>query len=67
MKCYFFFYGFQIIFEFMSGIEESLANKLKAIGVIVKGEILPNSNLCDDSSDDSWDEESSDEECLQAR
>ena len=50
----------------MSGIEESLANKLKAVGVIVKGEILPNSNLCEDEND-SWDEESSDEECLQAR
>ncbi|KAJ8733463.1 hypothetical protein PYW08_001761 [Mythimna loreyi] len=55
----------KVIFEFMSGIEESLANKLKAVGVIVKGEILPNSNLCEDSSNDSWDEESSDEECLQ--
>ncbi|KAJ8727412.1 hypothetical protein PYW07_001531 [Mythimna separata] len=55
----------KVIFEFMSGIEESLANKLKAVGVIVKGEILPNSNLCEESSNDSWDEESSDEECLQ--
>ncbi|XP_021200552.2 UPF0415 protein C7orf25 homolog [Helicoverpa armigera] len=54
----------KVIFEFMSGIEENLANKLKAVGVIVKGEILPNSNPCDDSND-SWSEESDDEECLQ--
>lgn len=62
-----FYSGFQVIFEFMSGIEESLANKLKAVGVVVKGEILPNSNLCEESDNDSWDDESSDEECLQTR
>lgn len=50
----------------MSGIEESLANKLKAVGVTVKGEILPDSNLCQDDND-SWDEESSDEECINNR
>ncbi|XP_060801746.1 UPF0415 protein C7orf25 homolog [Amyelois transitella] len=50
----------KVIFEFMSGIEESLANKLKAVGIVVKGEILPNSahsEVCDDS----FDSESSDE------
>lgn len=51
-----------IIFEFMSGIEENLANKLKAIGIKVKGEILPNSIFCEKG--DSFDSESSDEECL---
>lgn len=48
----------------MSGIEESLANKLKARGVIVKGEILPDfnhDNSLDDSSDASETEFSEDE------
>lgn len=43
----------------MSGIEESLANKLKARGVIVKGEILPDfnhDNDLDESSDGSGSE-----------
>lgn len=45
----------KVIFEFMSGIEESLANKLKAAGIIVKGDILPDSinheiDLNDDES-----------------
>ncbi|XP_037303170.1 UPF0415 protein C7orf25 homolog, partial [Manduca sexta] len=53
----------KVIFEFMSGIEENLANKLKAIGIIVKGEILPNSVYIEDC-DDSWSSESSDEESL---
>ncbi|CAH1646991.1 unnamed protein product [Spodoptera littoralis] len=52
----------KVIFEFMSGIEENLANKLKSVGVTVKGEILPNSNLSEDNND-SWGEESSDDEC----
>ncbi|XP_053604197.1 UPF0415 protein C7orf25 homolog [Plodia interpunctella] len=53
----------KVIFEFMSGIEEILANKLKAVGVIVKGEILPDSSqseICDES----YDSESSDEESI---
>ncbi|CAH0702762.1 unnamed protein product [Spodoptera exigua] len=54
----------KVIFEFMSGIEENLANKLKSVGVTVKGEILPNSNLSQDIKD-LWSEESSDEECRQ--
>lgn len=57
---------FQVIFEFMSGIEENLANKLKSVGVTVKGEILPNSHLSEDNND-SWGEESSDEECQEQR
>lgn len=52
----------KVIFEFMSGIEENLANKLKSVGVTVKGEILPNSHLSEDNND-SWGEESSDDEC----
>lgn len=50
---------FQVVFEFMSGIEESLANKLKATGIIVKGEIFPNSHPvvdCDNDLDSSEDE-----------
>lgn len=54
---------FQVIFEFMSGIEESLANKLKAVGTIVKGDILPDSQPLD-SCDESWNSESSDDESL---
>lgn len=33
----------QVVFEFVSGIEESLANKLKSKGVVVEGEILSDS------------------------
>ncbi|CAG9559848.1 unnamed protein product [Danaus chrysippus] len=33
----------KVVFEFVSGIEESLANKLKSKGVVVKGEILSDS------------------------
>lgn len=49
----------KIIFEFMSGIEENLANKLKAVGIIVKGDILPDSRPsedCDNNCDSSEDE-----------
>ncbi|XP_068631201.1 UPF0415 protein C7orf25 homolog isoform X2 [Battus philenor] len=54
----------KVVFEFVSGIEESLANKLKSLGVIVKGEILPNSKYSkDDQCDDSW--ESSEDEQLE--
>ncbi|XP_075971429.1 UPF0415 protein C7orf25 homolog [Anticarsia gemmatalis] len=53
----------KVIFEFMSGIEENLANKLKAVGVIVKGEILPDSNICDED-DVSWGSDASEDECL---
>lgn len=54
----------KVIFEFMSGIEESLANKLKLVGVIVIGDILPDSYLADDCDDDSWESESSSEELI---
>ncbi|KAJ2951879.1 hypothetical protein O0L34_g4130 [Tuta absoluta] len=50
----------KVVFEFVSGIEESLANKLKAAGVVVKAEILPDSTPTEDY-DDEWDSESSDE------
>ncbi|CAB3236756.1 unnamed protein product [Arctia plantaginis] len=53
----------KIIFEFMSGIEENLANKLKAVGITVKGEILPSSNACADDGD-SYDSEDSENESL---
>lgn len=53
------FLFFQVVFEFVSGIEESLANKLKAIGVIVKGDMLPDSHPADDS-EDSWNSDCSD-------
>ncbi|XP_061377523.1 UPF0415 protein C7orf25 homolog [Danaus plexippus] len=33
----------KVVFEFVSGIEESLANKLKSKGVVVEGEILSDS------------------------
>ncbi|KAJ0178945.1 hypothetical protein K1T71_005720 [Dendrolimus kikuchii] len=49
----------KIVFEFMSGIEESLANKLKAAGIIVKGEILPDYRSvvdCDNDLDSGEDE-----------
>ncbi|XP_014370923.2 UPF0415 protein C7orf25 homolog [Papilio machaon] len=51
----------KVVFEFVSGIEESLANKLKSLGVIVKGEVLPDSKHNDDDCDNSWE---SDEEEL---
>lgn len=47
------------MFEFVSGIEETLANKLKIMGIIVKGTVLPDSRNFEDF-DDSY--ESSDEE-----
>ncbi|XP_045766089.1 UPF0415 protein C7orf25 homolog isoform X1 [Maniola jurtina] len=50
----------KVVFEFVSGIEESLANKLKAKGVFVKGEVLPDSKQLvefDDSFESSSDEE----------
>ncbi|CAK1545915.1 unnamed protein product [Leptosia nina] len=48
----------KVIFEFVSGIEEHLANKLKACGVIVNGEILQNSiNKSDDDGSDLSDDE----------
>lgn len=50
------------MFEFVSGIEESLANKLKYLGVIVKGEILPNSKPDKDISDFDESFESSEDE-----
>lgn len=54
------------MFEFTSGIEESLANKLKGVGIIVKGDVLPDSNPVEDYSD-AWDSESSDDEFVQQR
>ncbi|XP_045493814.1 UPF0415 protein C7orf25 homolog [Colias croceus] len=60
----------KVIFEFVSGIEESLANKLKALGVIVNGEILPNSKptdsdeYCDSSDDGSFQNRSDDNQPL---
>ncbi|CAG4991648.1 unnamed protein product [Parnassius apollo] len=47
----------KVVFEFVSGIEDSLANKLKALGILVEGEILPDFKP---SKDESW--ESSDDE-----
>lgn len=53
----------KVVFEFVSGIEERLANKLQSIGVVLKGQIIPNSSLPEDyDDDDSWDSEDSDEE-----
>ncbi|CAG4918496.1 unnamed protein product [Colias eurytheme] len=60
----------KVIFEFVSGIEESLANKLKALGVIVNGEILPNSKptdsdeYCDSSDDGSFQKRSDNDQPL---
>ncbi|XP_063619191.1 UPF0415 protein C7orf25 homolog [Cydia splendana] len=51
----------KVIFEFVSGIEESLAKKLKAIGVIVKGDLLPDSSHAEEY-DDSCQSQSSDDE-----
>lgn len=52
----------------MSGIEESLANKLKARGVIVKGEILPDfSHDCFDDSSNASGSEFSEQEYLEDR
>ncbi|XP_039749935.1 UPF0415 protein C7orf25 homolog [Pararge aegeria] len=50
----------KVVFEFVSGIEESLANKLKGKGVFVKGEVLPDSKSnveFDDPYESSSDEE----------
>lgn len=55
-----------MVFEFVSGIEESLANKLQAIGIIVKGDTLPDSHPIEDS-DDSWNADSSDNESVHER
>ncbi|XP_038223121.1 UPF0415 protein C7orf25 homolog [Zerene cesonia] len=57
----------KVIFEFVSGIEENLANKLRALGVIVNGEVLPNSKQTDsdeycDLSDDGFDKRSRSDE-----
>ncbi|XP_026322320.1 UPF0415 protein C7orf25 homolog [Hyposmocoma kahamanoa] len=49
----------KVVFEFVSGIEESLANKLQTIGVIVKGDTLPDSHPVEDS-EDSWNSDNSD-------
>ncbi|RVE44015.1 hypothetical protein evm_011313 [Chilo suppressalis] len=51
----------KVIFEFTSGIEESLANKLKGIGVHVKGDILLDSCTPDDFND-IWDSGSTEDE-----
>lgn len=52
----------------MSGIEENLANKLKARGVIVKGEILPDfSHDCFDDSSNASGSEFSEQEYLEDR
>lgn len=53
-----------MVFEFTSGIEENLANKLKLAGVIVHGDILPDSSATadDDEDDDSWSSDQSDDE-----
>ncbi|CAG9795305.1 unnamed protein product [Diatraea saccharalis] len=53
----------KVIFEFTSGIEQSLANKLKVIGVHVQGDILPDSHTGDDCNDSS-ESTSSDEELM---
>ncbi|CAK1598556.1 unnamed protein product [Parnassius mnemosyne] len=51
----------KVVFEFVSGIEDSLANKLKVLGVLVEGEILPDFKPSkDENYDESW--ESSDDE-----
>lgn len=49
----------KVVFEFVSGIEETLANKLKIMGIVVKGTVLPDSRNFEDF-DDSY--ETSDEE-----
>lgn len=46
----------------MSGVEEHLANKLKAIGIIVKGEILPNTNQDECYDESSCESESNDDD-----
>lgn len=48
-----------MIFEFINGIEEALANKLQNLGIIVKGDVLPN---FDDKldPDDMWETDSDD-------
>ncbi|KAI8424099.1 hypothetical protein MSG28_002706 [Choristoneura fumiferana] len=50
----------KVIFEFVSGIEESLSKKLTAIGVVVKGDILP--DTCHSLSDESSLSQSSNDE-----
>ncbi|XP_028156789.1 UPF0415 protein C7orf25 homolog [Ostrinia nubilalis] len=52
----------KVIFEFTSGIEESLANKLKTAGVLVKGDILPDSHDYDEDDDNSWSSDQSDDD-----
>ncbi|XP_026496885.2 UPF0415 protein C7orf25 homolog isoform X1 [Vanessa tameamea] len=52
----------KVVFEFVSGIEETLANKLKAKGIIVKGTILPDSKKHEEINDSY---ESSDEEIFE--
>lgn len=54
----------QVIFEFASGIEETLANKLKALGVTIVGDILPDSNYVEELNDSY---ESSDEDSETAK
>ncbi|XP_041971283.1 UPF0415 protein C7orf25 homolog [Aricia agestis] len=51
-----------VVFEFVSGIEETLANKLKAKGVIVYGDVLPDSKQHEESGSNSDDYDDSDEE-----
>ncbi|XP_050343921.1 UPF0415 protein C7orf25 homolog isoform X2 [Nymphalis io] len=52
----------KVVFEFVSGIEETLANKLKAKGIVVQGTILPDSRNIEEI-EDSY--ESSDEEIFE--
>lgn len=56
----------QIVFEFVSGIEESLANKLKAVGIIVIGNILPDPTNHETgvNGDESSEEEIIDNRCV---
>lgn len=51
----------KVIFEFASGIEETLANRLKGLGVTIIGDILQDSNYVEEF-DDSY--ESRDEDSL---
>ncbi|XP_072939636.1 UPF0415 protein C7orf25 homolog [Epargyreus clarus] len=43
----------KVVFEFASGIEKNLANRLQSLGIVVKGEVLPDSKPSDDL-DDTW-------------
>ncbi|XP_045446776.1 UPF0415 protein C7orf25 homolog [Melitaea cinxia] len=54
----------KVVFEFVSGIEKTLANKLKIMGIIVKGTVLPDSKNFEDF-DDSY-ESSDDEEIFES-